>query len=949
MIKSVAQNLGLTQTYDRIIKTAKEYFRDEIVQGDQGYLTTVAVLRVTISILVVGAALWLPHDWISLNRTLAIIGMALFCFVSVSLLYARMIKSKAFHSYKSKVFQVYFDILISVVILFVHNDPNSTWYMILALPALIAGRHFSLRWFLFTWLFILVSLFAVDTFIIDASRTNSIAFLFIILPKMLVLSVIAFFTYTYQQIKSFITEDKEEIIRKHQEIGIELQTTLDIDALIRLFCENAVKTIPGAQHSVLHIFDKECQGLVRKASHPTNTEIHEVPTFKLGQGVAGQSLAVREVINVPRVTDDERFVKKPSGHNYQSLLVAPLYIGEKLIGTISLDSCKSEAFNELSEQLLTILATQASVALANAMEFEQGRRRYDRLHKILLYSQTKLIPERGLDQLFQGVINGAREVLGYESAEVYAFGFIPRQLPGVVLDEKFDMYDLVHDDELQHKLLNFASEDSHFTYYKTGPALSAPSHSCCVPLIGVENRIIGLLILRSKHLIANNRAASQAIWLYANNAAREIEVGISLARQTDLQRILSQLEETADPAQDAITLRKGFQQLGFQRGVIQVMPLPGESEKQFSHFGVTDEVFEIIKANFSRSREWFRKHKEEIKRFEFEYTKHIGYYPWQDKWVQHEFSYDDVGIQDEQGFLLVQGMGSKHSRSVFEAALGIAKDMVEPTEAWVKELHFLIDTMAKSVENVRLTATQAIRAEREWLQDDIHTALNIIQGGPLLFSEAARNTLINAQHNGQPDAAICLAIEQLEAVEKAGHFAYKELAQLMEGLRHPTLRDKGLTKALREFGEMLALKVSLGIDIDQQHEAKLNPKTTYILYRIAQEAINNANKHAYDSNEASNQVQVSLKLSSNERWQFVIRDNGSGFPEPVEVVRYRLTSFGLRQIENWARKISGHLQVKSGQEGTEVRVIFPGESADDHGEANYAFTHSSQYNQGPGS
>jgi signal transduction histidine kinase len=437
--------------------------------------------------------------------------------------------------------------------------------------------------------------------------------------------------------------------------------------------------------------------------------------------------------------------------------------------------------------------------------------------------------------------------------------------------------------------LAFAGESEHFMYREVGPNFLSVLYRCCVPLIGAEARAIGLLILRSECPFPRDRDASQAIWLYANDVARAIEVGISLETQAKLRQILAQLEKTATPKQEAIILRKSFEQLGFRRGVIKVAPLDGGTEAPSICFGVTSQEFEFIKENLSQNqKDWIKRNLKEIRGFRL--IERIFYYPWRDEWVQREFSCSDLTSQNEKGFLYINGI-SGAQRSGFEALLGITQDMVEPTEAWTKELRLLADTMAKSVENVRLAtaeaANEATRAEREWLRTDIHDVLNLIQGGPMLFSEAARSVLTSEQAIADKRGAIRLAVDEIEAIERASHFAYQSLSQLMEDLRQPTLREKGITEALWEFGKALNLESRLRINIDRKQMQRLNSQTMYALYRIAQEAINNACKHAYILNQDGGQVEVSLKLSSNNQWELIVRDNGRGFREPIEEVRAR--------------------------------------------------------------
>lgn len=195
-----------------------------------------------------------------------------------------------------------------------------------------------------------------------------------------------------------------------------------------------------------------------------------------------------------------------------------------------------------------------------------------------------------------------------------------------------------------------------------------------------------------------------------------------------------------------------------------------------------------------------------------------------------------------------------------------------------------------------------------------------------MFNEAARNTLINEYSSGLTEESFDRIVEQLEKVQKAGHYAYESLVRLMEELRDPTLRskgrDSGLVRAVKEFGKNLELDDQLIIDIDPTQERELDIKTSYVLYRIAQEAIVNACKHAQIFGKDGGHIEILLKQWMDNHLALIIRDNGQGFVGTVEELQGHTTSFGLRQMARWAKQINGDLIIESGQEGTEVRVTF---------------------------
>ena len=85
------------------------------------------------------------------------------------------------------------------------------------------------------------------------------------------------------------------------------------------------------------------------------------------------------------------------------------------------------------------------------------------------------------------------------------------------------------------------------------------------------------------------------------------------------------------------------------------------------------------------------------------------------------------------------------------------------------------------------------------------------------------------------------------------------------------------------------------------------------IYRIIQEAVNNALKHANASN-------ISVVFDSGQGQMLVhITDNGRGFTRPDQ-----LSSHGLLNMEKRAKEIEGDLHIDSSDQGTTVTLSFPG-------------------------
>ncbi len=104
----------------------------------------------------------------------------------------------------------------------------------------------------------------------------------------------------------------------------------------------------------------------------------EVARLRIGEGVSGRVIDERRSIYVPDTQLEPDFIYFDP--NIRSLLVVPLIIRDKAIGTLSIDDMKPNAFdNEV--RLLTIAAAQAAVAIENAQLYESLRKSYSELEQ----------------------------------------------------------------------------------------------------------------------------------------------------------------------------------------------------------------------------------------------------------------------------------------------------------------------------------------------------------------------------------------------------------------------------------------------------------------------------------------------------------------------------------------------------------------------------------------
>lgn len=146
-------------------------------------------------------------------------------------------------------------------------------------------------------------------------------------------------------------------------ISRELVATDSLDALLQKMVKAALHIVPAAGRCVIHLLDATGSRLLPRAWHQPSVGGDGTVGMAADQGVAGRALRERNVLCVEDTTLSPDFVPLRSSSSVRSLLVAPLYVGEVRLGTLSLSSDRCAAFSAEDCQHMRTLAAQASVAI----------------------------------------------------------------------------------------------------------------------------------------------------------------------------------------------------------------------------------------------------------------------------------------------------------------------------------------------------------------------------------------------------------------------------------------------------------------------------------------------------------------------------------------------------------------------------------------------------------
>src|SRR3954449_7449288 len=200
------------------------------------------------------------------------------------------------------------------------------------------------------------------------------------------------------------------------EIGREFGAILNLDELLTRIANLTRRVIDYRTFGILLVNERlgelEMKVAVRYGDKVT------VPRVKLGEGIVGHAALHKVAVNVPDVSADPRYIKVVD--DARSELVIPLMLQDRCVGVFDLESPELDAFSKNHVDILTLLASQAAVAIENARLYERIRSNEVRLGKEVRFAQ------RG--QAGGGPSGGAEEKKILFAQRVQA-GLLPVELP----------------------------------------------------------------------------------------------------------------------------------------------------------------------------------------------------------------------------------------------------------------------------------------------------------------------------------------------------------------------------------------------------------------------------------------------------------------------------------------------------------------------------------------
>jgi ligand-binding sensor domain-containing protein/signal transduction histidine kinase len=250
---------------------------------------------------------------------------------------------------------------------------------------------------------------------------------------------------------------------------------------------------------------------------------------------------------------------------------------------------------------------------------------------------------------------------------------------------------------------------------------------------------------------------------------------------------------------------------------------------------------------------------------------------------------DSEGIQS---FMHVPIKGEDKVYGVFNV------DYVEPRGFGAEEQRLfeaLAQRAAIAIEQAQLqyqAQKTAIYEERQRLARDLHDAVTQTLFSASLVSEVLPTLWEKDQEVGR---------DRLNVLNELTRGALAEMRTLLIELRPSAIEEAELDELIRQLAESTTGRARIPVEVDIKGDCDLASEEKVVLYRVAQEALNNIAKHS----EAKH-VAIRIKCGA-ARVELMVEDDGVGF-DPGSVLPDHL---GLNIMEERAETIGATLLVES--------------------------------------
>lgn len=256
----------------------------------------------------------------------------------------------------------------------------------------------------------------------------------------------------------------------------------------------------------------------------------------------------------------------------------------------------------------------------------------------------------------------------------------------------------------------------------------------------------------------------------------------------------------------------------------------------------------------------------------------------------------------------------KNVESSIERAETIGSQMGVVLEYLSGELN-QVTRILESAKNRQLIGLKIILAqeeERKRISREIHDGPAQLLANLVLRTEIVERMITKQEYKMVQDEIVDLKGQVRSSLE--------EMRKVIFNLRPMALDDLGLIPTLRKYVQDFENKTRIRTIFETRgKEYRLTSAMEAAIYRLVQEALTNASKHAYPT-----YVTVIITFQS-QMVKLIVEDNGRGFKlDMIEQKTKDHTHFGLIGMRERVELLEGRMEIESAEnQGTKIVIHIP--------------------------
>lgn len=155
------------------------------------------------------------------------------------------------------------------------------------------------------------------------------------------------------------------------DVGLAMTSEVSLQRLFEVIVESAAR-ISGAERCSLMLVEPDGETMKIRAARGIDPEVVARAEARVGQGIAGSVASSGEPLHIVDIESDARFGRRNSEqYRDSSLVCVPILVGDRVVGVLNVNNKRNgESFTVNDLNLMTLLASQAAVAIDNAHRYQ---------------------------------------------------------------------------------------------------------------------------------------------------------------------------------------------------------------------------------------------------------------------------------------------------------------------------------------------------------------------------------------------------------------------------------------------------------------------------------------------------------------------------------------------------------------------------------------------------